>query len=689
MSRFPPLTACSALACGLLMLILHADPLVAQNDETPGEGGGRVYTAEDFERYAPRTALDMLQQVPGFVIRDQIQERGLGQATGNVLINGQRMSAKSNEVVAELGRIPAGNVVRVEIVDGATLDISGFSGLVANVVTRAGGVSGRYAWRPEFRPYNTAPRLAHFELSAGGHAGRVEYSLGLDNRSGHGGADGPTRILDADGEIIEHREDRWKSAFNQPRLSGRFVINELGDSVANLNLLYRRIHERFDEDGTRSGPGASDRERQLRSAGDGYNYEVGADYDFVWGPGRLKLIGLSREQSLEFSDRLLTRYADGRADTGVRFDRDSSETEHIARGEYRLQLEQGEWQWSAEMAFNRLDSTARLFDLEDGRFEPVALPGATAVVEEQRAEVMTGYNRPLGEGWTVQANVGGEYSRLEQIGGGGLTRHFLRPKGSVALAWQAAPGTDVSFRLQRRVGQLNFFDFLASVSLTDEFENAGNPDLRPPQSWELEAEMSTRFGEVGTTTLRAYVHRIDDIVDFIPIGANGESPGNIDVAWRYGAQWTNTLQLSRLGWAGGRVDTRIQWQDSRLDDPLTGQARPISRSLQHLATLALRSDPPGSHWGWGVNASYEYEARNYRLTEQGRIWEGPVWASAYVEHRSVFGHTLRATAGNLLGARSMWDRVVYTGRRTDPISFIEARDRRIGPIFTVSIQGEF
>src|SRR5262245_50219314 len=82
----------------------------------------RTYTAEDFKRFAPVNALDMLEQVPGFVIRNAVVERGLGQATGNVLINGQRLSAKSTDVLGQLSRIPAGNVVRIEIVDGATLD---------------------------------------------------------------------------------------------------------------------------------------------------------------------------------------------------------------------------------------------------------------------------------------------------------------------------------------------------------------------------------------------------------------------------------------------------------------------------------------------------------------------------------------------------------------------------------------
>src|SRR3546814_18150735 len=46
----------------------------------------RSYTPLDFTRFSPRTALDMLRQVPGFTIEEQEQERrGLGQAKAHVL----------------------------------------------------------------------------------------------------------------------------------------------------------------------------------------------------------------------------------------------------------------------------------------------------------------------------------------------------------------------------------------------------------------------------------------------------------------------------------------------------------------------------------------------------------------------------------------------------------------------------
>ena len=45
---------------------------------------GRTFTPEDFKRFAPRNALDMLSQVPGFTIREGNQGRGLGQVSMNV-----------------------------------------------------------------------------------------------------------------------------------------------------------------------------------------------------------------------------------------------------------------------------------------------------------------------------------------------------------------------------------------------------------------------------------------------------------------------------------------------------------------------------------------------------------------------------------------------------------------------------
>lgn len=677
----------TALALALAFALLPDRPAAAQE---AAPTASRTYTAAEFARYAPRNALDMLRQVPGFVIREATQERGFGQASGNVVINGERISGKSNDVLDALARIPAANVERIEIVDAATLDVPGLSGQVANVVAKAGGISGQWSWRPEVRAYYTDPLLTRGDVSITGSRGAVQYTLGLQNNAGHSGAGGRTLQTNADGSLREVRDDVWTGEHNAPRLSTRLVYDGPGDVTGTLNLSYERMFYDFREDGLRRGPGLPDRERDVDTSERGYEYELGGDYEFGIGPGRLKLIGLERFETSPFEQSVVTRPLGGGTATGSRFVRDSDERERIARAEYRLKRAGTDWQVSAEAAFNSLDTVAALSLLDaDGRYVPVALPGATATVEELRYELMGSMGRALREGLNLQLSAGGEYSQLQQAGGGGLTRSFRRPKGSLSLAWVASPTLDVNARLQRRVGQLNFFDFLASVNLNDERESAGNPDLVPPQSWELEVETTRRLGAHGTTSLRLYAHRIDDIVDTIPIGPTGESPGNIDRATRHGLEWKGTVTLDPLGWRGARLDTRFQVQDTSVRDPLTGEPRRISNSLVRFAQVSLRHDVPTTPWAWGGSVNHDVAARDMRLTEDGRQWEGPVWGSLFVEHKDVHGLTVRATAGNLFGARSYWDRTVYVDRRGGPVAFREDRDRRIGPILSLSVSGRF
>ncbi|HEY0113796.1 MAG TPA: TonB-dependent receptor plug domain-containing protein [Allosphingosinicella sp.] len=690
-----------ALAAALLAgaTAARAQDEKATGDAPPPEAspaptveGPRTYTPADFTRFAPKTALDMLNQVPGFVIRQASQERGLGQATGNVLINGQRISGKSNDAVSELGRIPSQNVLRIEILDGATLDIPGLSGQVANIVaTAAKKTSGQFTWQPEFRQRFTDPILMRGQASVTGKKGPVEYTLGLQNSANHGGAGGRTYIYSPTRDLIDTRWDVFTNESNNPRVSARFGIDGPGSSVGNLNLSYQRGYYDYLEVSERTGAGQPDRVRDVSSTQNGYNYEMGGDYDLPLGSGRLKLIGLNRFSHQPFTETAITRFANGQGDLGSRFARVAEEKERIGRLEYRWKGGGADWQLSGEAAFNSLDSVSRLFTLKsNGEFSEVPFPGGTAEVKEDRYEVMASHGRSLAKNLSLQLSAGGEYSNLRQIGSNGLSRTFWRPKGLVSFAWKPEPNLDVDLKLQRKVGQLNFSQFLATVNLVDDKKNAGNAELVPQQSWEADLEGTRSFGRYGTTTLRLYGRLIDDIVDIIPIGETGESPGNLDRATIFGFEWKTTFQFEPMGWRGAKLDARVQTQRSRVEDPLTGEKRPISGSLHRSIDVSLRHDIPDSNWAWGAGISHFIPTRSVRLTEVGRQWEGPVIPNFFVEHKDVLGLTVRASLINFPATyRSYLDRTVYVGRRTGPVAFIEDRDRVVGPIVSFQVRGKF
>ena len=216
-----------------------APPPQATEIVPPSEApaGRQVYTPADFARYAPKTAADMIQQVPGFQIRESEQLRGLGQATGNVLFNGKRSSTKSDSLFDLLTRIPAANVERIEIVDGATLDIPGLSGQVANVVYQSNALSGQFAWTGEMRAHYADPLFTRGSVSISGRSGALEYEAGIDNsNAGRSAAGGPTLIRNGSGAIIETRSDVWTSNYDAPKLSGKLTWTGAGGSARPRGL---------------------------------------------------------------------------------------------------------------------------------------------------------------------------------------------------------------------------------------------------------------------------------------------------------------------------------------------------------------------------------------------------------------------------------------------------------------------
>lgn len=661
--------------------------------ESPASGGeAQVYTPADFARYAPRSALDMVSQIPGFGIRDSEERRGLGTATGNVLFNGTRPSNKSEALYTLLQRIPAGNVTRIEIVDGATLDIPGLTGQVANVIYQANGLSGQFAWNPEFRSNFTDPLYTRGSVSLTGRTGDFEYQAALNNEeSGRSGAGGPTLIYDGAGQIIETRDEIFTSNYDSPRLSGSLNWDPASSLEANLNGQYQRIYNRYREVGTRSPLGQIAQDRSVRQMGDSWNYQFGGDLAFDLGPGRLKAIGLRRFSHEPSSQTVITRLADGSDTFGDRFTQTGDLGETIARAEYTWAMLGGDWQLSGEAAYNTLDNVAGLFTLDDsGEFVEVPFPGSTGGVAEDRYDGSISYGRPLSRTLSMQLIVGAEYSTIAQTGENGLTRSFFRPKGSLNLAWQPGNGWDGSISLSRRVSQLSFYDFLARAFLDDGNENAQNVDLRPRQDWSVEAQIGRNLGRWGSTRVRAIYRDVEDLVDIVPVLGGGEAVGNIPTAWAAAVVLENSINFDPIGIRGMRLDANLVFQQSRLTDPFTGEERQWSGFATRQAYLTLRHDIPNSDWAWSLQGNHQYSGPRYRSNEISRAYEGPWFVSAMVENKDVFGLTVAAGVGNILGARSYRDRTVFDGLRSEtPVRFVEERDRLIGPIFSFSVRGSF
>ena len=199
----------------------------------------RTYNAAYFETYAPQTALDMVRRIPGFEINIADEKRGLGQGGANILINGKRLTGKTDPE-QQLARISASSVTNIEVIDGASLSISGLSGQVVNIETKVSGIAGNWRWSPEFKS-GIEPDWFNGEISLTGSTGNLGYAFKLKNSSRRTWKTGPETLKNQSGNIFETRDEIIKEFADRPSIGMDLTYKPKPEHIINLNAEYEEL----------------------------------------------------------------------------------------------------------------------------------------------------------------------------------------------------------------------------------------------------------------------------------------------------------------------------------------------------------------------------------------------------------------------------------------------------------------
>lgn len=684
---------------------LTDDTMAAEGTATPiavptknEEAERDVYPAAYFDTYVPRTALDMVARIPGFQIQQSdTSRRGLGQGGANILINGERLTGKADPF-AQLDQLLASSVVEIRIREGATLSIPGLSGQVADItVNKSTKLQGTWEWNPQFRKRHE-PNLLNGEINFNGLAnilGGVTYAVTLRDYSRRSGALAFETLRDPSGQIFETRDENIKNVSEAPGIAVNLGwVPKLGHK-ANLNAEYFLFNYNRSAPAIRTPLTAagSDLQTLARSSEDEWNLEVDGDYEFPLFSGQMKFTGVLDRESSPSSNSFF-RYSPQSGFLGARrFDQEGEELELIGRAEYSLSPTEGrDWQIAIEGAYNELDIDQQLFTQSPG-FNFVGEPVSGFIVSEDRAETTLTHSRPLGPKWSLQASAGVEYSRLMQERTGAVpseAREFIRPKGFVSANYKASETLDIRTRVEREVGQLNFFDFVSSVDLEDDLDRSANPDLVPAQSWLASIEFDKDFGQGNTLKVTFDGALISDTVDRIPIGANGDGVGNIGAASTLAVHVESTLKGDRWNLPGTELNLGLGLHSSSVDDPVLNFSRRLNGDSKVHFDVAFRHDIPETDWAYGAYVEHNVNARQYRLFSIDRNGNDKPYASVFVEHKDLMGMTLKADLGNLLGQEEFFERTRFTARRdVGVIQKTEEIKFNYGPILRLSLSGSF
>ena len=110
MPNYYPFSLASILAV-VLAAPVYAQETVQPAPEPSIQQGVISYVPSDFAYARPNTALDMIGRLPGFSFDGGDSVRGFAGAAGNVLIDGQRPTIKTDSLGDTLNRITIDQVI--------------------------------------------------------------------------------------------------------------------------------------------------------------------------------------------------------------------------------------------------------------------------------------------------------------------------------------------------------------------------------------------------------------------------------------------------------------------------------------------------------------------------------------------------------------------------------------------------
>ncbi|WP_375207717.1 TonB-dependent receptor domain-containing protein [Hyphococcus sp.] len=665
------------------------------SEKTCAEDGGCAngYSAEFFAPYRPVTALDMVQRVPGFQIEDGDETRGFGGASGNVLINGERPSAKSDTVSDILARIPAKNVTGVELLRGpfARSDLRGQT-LVANVLVETENDS-TLTWESGGEALLATGKISPFaSASYVSQWKELEYLIGLSVERDSDLLDGMELLLDGEGRMLEAREEI-------EREQGREIVLNLGGQFdlagGRVNINGRGALEKTVtyEDSIRtpispSRPGY----RVLQSSTEKLRaFEVGADFEkkFAadWG---LKVVGLYRLDKLPELERLVDPDpADPTIIETSISNAHARQSEAIARisTEYHG-LPQRALELSFEGARNTLRNRLSLMIDEGAGLDDVAVPGANTEVSEDRLEAN------LQDSWvagavTLESSLGFEASKIAQSGDASNSQSLFYLRPAVSALYARTERRHFQARFRREIAQLDFFDFVSAADFEDQDLALGNPELRPETTWVAEIAMQQRFGKEGALNLTFFRHWVSDVQDLLPLGDGDEVPGNIGDGRRWGVKADGALPLDWAALAHARLDFEMEWRRSRVVDPVTGLRRRFSSEQSWVSSLEFRQDFTEQQWAWGWDLEIGGPEFEFGLDEFERE-NDKVDLDIYWETSRFQGVKLRIELKNLLRGGDSRRRLRYEDARSlSYLEFEEARARSGARALAVEVSGTF
>lgn len=672
-----------------------------------------VYPADFFAQYAPVTANDMLDRIPGISLGGGGGgggDRGLGTG-GNLLINGQRIAGKGNSARDQLDRITAAEVDRIEIIrdTSGALNVRGASEVINLILVASDSRSSTTVELVNRLNYDdtfeTGGSIA-WSQQIGNFQSLVSFRARPNYENRENREQRLTPVGELEGTLFETNirdqdENTLSSNMSYNVGSHRMQLNALVSEGDHPRAVRRDFVDFTDL-------GSVDRIEEEKNQFKERNWEVGGDYEFNFENGsRLSVLFVAND---EIRDAVRERFEADPADVGLSknlfIDSKRERKEFIVQSNYNFSLgESQSLRVGVERADTRLD-TSLLIGSASGSEPPSAAFGGLSPlssisnrgtqVQEIRYEGFAFHNWTLNNRSSLESSLVYETSEISQSGTINRTRDFQFWRPSFDYRYNITDSFRFRGTVERNVSQLSFSSFAATANDEDRDLDAlaGNPELEPQTSWNYEGQLEYRLpNDGGVLSTNFFYAEIDNYIGRINATVDPDQPqsatGNVAPAKRWGMFSTASVRLNYFSLPNAILGLRFGLFDSEITDPfLQNKQRIGGRGFANIdfrhdvTSLGLSYGIEYNHSIWGGNFDIDVQTitRNDRQRSLD-LFVSKVWFEDW---------TFRLEADNILDAARCRERRRFDGTTIDGVVELiqdscSNRYRR----FTFSVQTTF
>ena len=604
---------------------------------------------------------EVLGKLPGVEVQgDGQRARGMSRDSVQILIDGERPAGGSRMVAGVIGRLPSGELERVEILRGASAEYGGAAAVTVNLVLKKALSRRKTALKAAigFRGDEPTSQLTWTENGGdGGFAWTFPITLNLHRNPFQSSSDRqawPGGVLNLS---QQDREDGL-STFREFVLSPRMIWKAGSDSLTVSPLLFDGLG-RWNSDTASSdllAPASSmrtgretNRRRLVRLRAEGEKH---------WGG-----VKLSGRAALNQGNRTVDIVRESTL-TGTA-------TEHSVgkETEYNMALRMdrplGEHLLAAGVEHISLHRT------DDQNFGG-SFVGASLNEADERHSIAW-----IQDDWSLQPSVvltSGVRGESVRLTADGVSQRHGRLLPSVAVRWEFAPQwllrTSLGAGLKLpRVGELsNGVTRSIAANTPLEADRRGDPNLSLERSLNYEAVLERYLAqEAGVFGANLYVRSAEDFIER-RVQLEGarwvDRPQNEGKALHWGWELDGKLRTDNFGWKGATVKAHLTLPNARVSDTRLGITRMARDTPDYVFSAGVDQSLPMWQSSYGVSLQMAGPSKTDIPNEQRGTTNAKTTLDAFWLYKLTPKFNLRLSGQNLLAAKTVRETVYLNGADT-------------------------